>query len=128
MLVHRLGVCLDEARFEELRALFVEDASATTAGRTAEGIDAVIAQASRNHSADDQIQHVVSNVLVDLDGGRATVRANLLATFVRRAGGPDGRYSLGEVYRFGAVRTASGWRLTRVATTPVWDSRPPAAP
>jgi hypothetical protein len=140
-LVHRLGACLDEARFDDLRTLFTPDAVASTPGGVAEGIDAVIAQASRNHSPDDGIQHLISGVLVDPDGDTATVRANLVVTFARRtpapaasaasaASGPAPRApaALGEVYRFAARRTPAGWRLTRVATTPVWVSHAPLEP
>ena len=65
----------------------------------------------------------------------ASVRANLLVTFARRAPAPTGPESapaapaaLGEVYRFAARRTPAGWRLTRVATTPVWVSHTPVEP
>jgi hypothetical protein len=46
-LVYRLGVCLDEGRFHDMRDLFVDDAVASTPGGVAEGIDAVVAQAAR---------------------------------------------------------------------------------
>jgi hypothetical protein len=128
MLVHRLGACLDEARFEDLRSIFVEDATARTGGGYAEGIDAMIAQASRNHAADDHIQHRISDVLVDLDGDEATVRANLVVTFAPGGEAPSPRRSLGEVYRFGARRTLAGWRLTRVEITLVWQSTEAPAP
>jgi hypothetical protein len=137
-LVHRLGACLDEGRFDDLRSLFTPDAVASTPGGVAEGIDAMIAQASRNHSPDDGIQHLISGVLVDRAGDTATVRANLVVTFARRtpapaapaASGPapGAPAALGEVYRFAARRTPAGWRLTRVATTPVWVSHAPLEP
>jgi SnoaL-like domain len=121
-LVHRLGACLDEGRFDDLRRVFTPDAVASTPGGVAEGIDAMIAQASRNHSPDDGIQHLISDVLVDLDGDSAAVRANLVVTFARRSPAATAPAALGEVYRFAARRTPAGWRLTRVATTPVWVS------
>ena len=143
-LVHRLGACLDEGRFDDMRRLFTPDAVASTPGGVAEGIDAMIAQASRNHSPDDGIQHLISGVLVDRDGDTATVRANLVVTFARRtpaaaaptapaapaASGPapGAPAALGEVYRFAARRTPASWRLTRVATTPVWVSHAPLEP
>ncbi|HET6771935.1 MAG TPA: nuclear transport factor 2 family protein [Acidimicrobiales bacterium] len=134
-LVHRLGACLDEGRFDDLRTLFTTDAVASTPGGVAQGIDALIAQASRNHVPDDGIQHLISGVLVERDGDTASVRANLLVTFARRAPAPTGPESapaapaaLGEVYRFAARRTPAGWRLTRVATTPVWVSHTPVEP
>jgi len=82
-LVHRLGSYLDERRFDDLRGILVENATARTPGGLAEGRDAMVAQARRNHPVEDQIQHVISGVLVDLDGDEATVRANLVATFIR---------------------------------------------
>ena len=88
-LVHRLGACLDEGRFDDLRTLFTTDAVASTPGGVAQGIG-LIAQASRNHAPDDGIQHLISGVLVDHDGDTASVRANLLVTFARRAPAPTG--------------------------------------
>lgn len=125
-LVYRLGVALDEGHFEKLRSIFTEDATARTPGGLAEGLEALILQAGRNHSPEERIQHVVSNVLVDVDGDRAEVRANLIATFATdtpEAGfAPAPRFTLGEIYRFTATRTAQGWRLSRVETVPVWAS------
>jgi SnoaL-like domain len=137
-LVHRLGAALDEGRFDELRSLFVADAVARTTGGVAEGIDAVIAQASRNHNPDDGIQHLISGVVVELDsaGDRATVRANLVVVFGRRdpAAAPPTPFgsvpptAVGEVYRFTARRADAGWRLASVSAEPVWVSFSPVEP
>ena len=127
-LVYRLAAYLDEGRFDDMRNLFVDDVVASTPGGVAEGIDAVIAQASRNHSPDHGIQHLVANVLVDLEGDRATVRANLAVTFARHVAEPDAPSALGEVYRFVARQTRSGWRLARVESHPVWASNATLVP
>ncbi|MCP2319780.1 hypothetical protein APR12_005155 [Nocardia amikacinitolerans] len=121
-LVDRLGQVLDEGAFENFREIYTADATATTPGGTARGVDAMIAQASRSHSADKKIQHFISNVIVDLRGDTAAVRANLLATFTPAAEGTltEPKYTLGEIYSFDAVRTAAGWRLSRVQSTPQW--------
>ncbi len=127
-LVYRLAVSLDEGRFDEMRSLLVEEVTARTPGGTAEGREAVIAQASRNHSRDERIQHVTTNVLIELDGDRAHVRANLVVHFAPPADTPESRlappvqFTLGEVYRFDVVRTSRGWRFSRVETSPVWMS------
>ncbi len=131
-LVYRLGVALDEGRFDEMRSLFIEQATARTPGGTAEGRAALITQASRNHTPDRRIQHVTTNVLVDVDGDRANVRANLVVNFGSVIGtdesalAPPVQFTLGEVYRFAAVRTPTGWRFSSVETSPVWmtGSRP----
>jgi hypothetical protein len=127
-LVARLGAVLDEGRFDDMAGLLIEDATARTPGGVAEGRPAVIAQARKNHRSDFAIQHVISDVLVDLDGDRADVRANLVVSFaldgpvVAPAVAPAVTYALGEVYRFDVVRTADGWRFARVETVPVWMS------
>lgn len=126
-LVHRLGACLDEGHFEDLRTIFVADSTARTPGGLAEGIDALIAQASRNHAPEDHIQHVISNILVDLADDRASVRANLVVSFAHGAGVPSPHRQMGEVYRFDARRTPEGWRLSRVESVPVWQSPTPAS-
>jgi hypothetical protein len=118
-LVYRLGVSLDEGRFNDLRSIFTEDSTASTPGGSVEGIDSLIAQASRNHSREQQNHHVTTNVLIDLDGDRAKVRANLVVTFARDA---SPYFTVGEVYRFDANRTPDGWRLSRVESTPVWTT------
>ena len=119
-LVSRLGLWLDEKRWDEARSVLTEDATAKTSGGSVVGVDGVSEQARRNHVV--RTHHVITNVLIELDGDRATVGANLIATFV---GGPDGsgpHSHRGERYHFEAVRTPEGWRLAHVEATPVWIS------
>ena len=126
-LVSRLGLWLDEKRWDEARSILTEDATAMTPGGSVAGVDQVTAQARRNHVV--PTHHVITNVLIDLDGDRAIVNANLIATFVngRDASGPP--FQLGERYRFEAVRTYDGWRLSQVESRPIWTvgSRPRTA-
>ncbi|MFC4054504.1 nuclear transport factor 2 family protein [Actinomadura syzygii] len=114
-LVSRLGLWLDEHAPDTGRALFSADAEAHTAGGVAKGVDALIAQAQKNHTV--STQHFITNKLVELDGDRAVVRANLLVVFANE-GGPR---LLGERYEIGAVRAADGWRISRVQIRPVWE-------
>ncbi len=112
-LISRLGRWLDDKRFDDARSVLTEDVTVSTPGGQAEGIERVVAQASRNHQV--PTQHLITNVLVDLDGDTATATANLLVTF---AG--DTVEQQGERYRFGAARTDAGWRLRRIEVTPIW--------
>ncbi|HEY3632509.1 MAG TPA: nuclear transport factor 2 family protein [Jatrophihabitantaceae bacterium] len=126
-LITELGRCLDERDFESLRGLFTADASVTTPGGTATGHDALVDQARRRHSADDGIQHVITNPIVDLDGDRAAVRANLLVSFAHSGPTDPEPFLLGEVYRFELRRTDDGWRFTSLSSTPVWTLNRPAS-
>jgi hypothetical protein len=115
-LVSRLGLWLDEGRFDEAPSVLTDDVAVSTPGGQASGIERVIAQARRNHRF-AALQHMISNVLIDLDGDRADVRANLVATFVG-----SGVEQHGERYRFEAVRRPEGWRLSRVEVEPIWTA------
>jgi hypothetical protein len=136
-LVNRLGVVLDEGRLAEMRSLLVEDATARTPGGEAEGREALVAQAGRNHRPEQPIQHLVTNVAIDLHGDRASARANLVVHFGPADGGPAAgpgtpappvEFTMGEVYHFDLVRTAEGWRFERIETTPIWTSGTPPRP
>ena len=137
-LVYRLAAVLDDRRFDDMRQLFVGEATVRTPGGTAEGREALVAQARRNHPLDEPSQHVITNVLTDLVDDRAEVRANLIVHFASPAArdaslpAPPIAYALGEVYRFDVVRTSQGWRFSRIETSPVWisgspDRRPPGS-
>jgi hypothetical protein len=98
-LVSRLGLWLDEGRFDEASTVLVDHVTVDTPGGHAEGIEHVVAQARRNH------QHA-----------HLQIRANLVVTFADDAVSSQ----QGERYRFDAVRTPDGWRLSRVEVVPVW--------
>jgi hypothetical protein len=76
----------------------------------------------------ERTQHVLTNLVVAVEGDRATVRANLIAVHVHRAGEPGVHFDMGGWYRFAARRTADGWRLSHVRLTPVWTAGATAGP
>jgi SnoaL-like domain len=131
-LIAQLGVMLDEKRFDEARSILTDDVTAQTPGGSSHGREAVTAQAQRSHTVGTQ--HVITDVLIELDGDTAEVRANLIATFAPDR--PDSRLvingveqsdpylTVGARYRFGAVRTEDGWRLARIENEPLWSSQP----
>ena len=123
--VSSLGRCLDERDFDGLRDLFTPDASVETPGGTATGHDALVGQARRRHTAAAGIQHVITNLLVDLDGDTAQVRANLLVAFADAGPQDPAPFLLGEVYRFTFARTPDGWRITGMTSTPTWTLNRP---
>src|SRR5262245_22167099 len=86
-LVARLGVALDDGDFDGLRSLLTDDVTVRTPGGTAQGHEAVVGQARRNHRPDQPCQHLITNVLVELTDDRATARANLVVAFGPLGGG-----------------------------------------
>jgi hypothetical protein len=130
-LISRLGMSLDEGRFDEMQSLLIEDVTARTPGGEKAGRDSVIALARKNYRPGWGSEAVITNVLIDQDGDRAKVRANLVVYSA-----PDGTsepdstshpplapkvtYTLGGVYNFEVVRTPEGWRFSRVETVPAW--------
>ncbi|MFA1546389.1 nuclear transport factor 2 family protein [Actinomadura chokoriensis] len=114
-LASRLGRWLDDKSPGDGRDLFTEDAEAHTPGGVAKGVDALIDQARRNHAV--PTQHFITDPLVDVDGAKAAISANLLVVFANE-GGPR---LLGERYELEAARTPDGWRISRVQARPIWE-------
>jgi len=124
-LVAKQGYWLDEQRFDEIGSVFAENASAHTPGGQALGLEAMAAQARRNHERFEHTQHVTTNIQIDLDGDHAVVRANQVATYVEHALHPTS--TVGTRVRYEAVRTPEGWRFSRFEINPLWSVTWPTA-
>jgi SnoaL-like domain len=122
--ISAVGRCLDERDFDGLRGLFAADATISTPGGTATGHDALVDQARRRHTEWEATQHLITNVLIALDGDTASARANLLVVFV---GPGEEPYQQGGVYQFVLLRGAQGWRFSEMSTSRVWAINDPAA-
>jgi hypothetical protein len=131
-LIARVGVMLDEKRFEEAASILADDVTVQTPGGSSSGREAVMAQAERSHTV--RTQHLITDVLIELDGDKAEVRANQIATFAPDRSGArlvvngveqaDPYLTIGGLYRFGAVRTDAGWRVARIESETLWSSQP----
>ncbi|WP_433477693.1 nuclear transport factor 2 family protein [Spirillospora sp. CA-142024] len=123
MVARHLGRLLDEKRFGEVRTIFTEDASVSTASGAVQGIGALVEKARRIRPAGVFTQSFITNPLIEVDGDTATIAANLLAAFV---GQPEGRGRLfAERYHLHATRTRQGWRISRVEGVPLWEAALP---
>src|SRR4051794_44926 len=108
-LVTRLYALLDEGRYDELGSVYAEDVELRFPSAEMHGLDAVTETARRRGERYDRVQHISTDLLVDLDGDAARVRTNHWAVHIH----PGGRFEAGLVHHFDAARTAAGWRLTR---------------
>ena len=124
-LVDRYLAGLDEARFDDAwaRSIFTEDGrfevpmgghrgAAGMAGFTA----AMMRKWRRTH-------HLAAGHLVELDGDRALVRGNLIATHLPPE--PGEAFQVGDRFEGEAVRTGAGWRFERLAFELVWSRGTP---
>ncbi len=124
-LIGRLGLMLDEKRFDDIRSIVTDDVVAdfpSTGAGQMRGIEALAAHGRKSQGRFERAHHVITDHLIDLDGDRATVRANLIATHVHRADEPGSHYDVGEYYRFEMIRTPEGWRISRLNPNGVWTS------
>src|SRR5262245_32741391 len=97
-LMDRLGIALDDGRVDDLRVVFSEDVQAEFPPTTLDGLDELVEYGRQATDAFDRVQHAITNVVIDLDGDRASVRANLLAFAVHHGGDPSVHLDLGGVY------------------------------
>ena len=102
---------VDDGEFEQLLALWTDDAELALRGETSTGPAAIVAVIAGRQTPELRGLHVSANVIIDVDGD--TGRAVSDFVFMRREGGPDpivkfiGRY----IDRF--VRTRDGWKFRR---------------
>jgi ketosteroid isomerase-like protein len=115
-LVARHSLWIDESRYDETGRLFTEDVVVTSRGGQARGPEALIAAARSAHDQYPRTMHSKSNLVIEVDGDVASVRAHDLAVYVL-----DDRTEAvaAAVHHYGARRTQDGWRFDRLDVTPV---------
>ena len=115
-LVTRLYALLDEGRYDELGSVYTDDIELRFPSGDMRGLDAVTEIARRRGERYDRVQHISTDLLVDVDGDSARVRTNHWAVHVHAGG----RFEAGLVHHFDAARTPAGWRLTRGRADVIW--------
>jgi hypothetical protein len=115
-MVARHSLWIDEGRYDETDRLFTEDVVVTSPRGEARGIAALIELARSGHDTYVRTLHSKSNLIIEVDGETATVRAHDIAVFVIDA--KTEALATG-IHRYGARRTEDGWRFDRLLITPV---------
>ena len=115
-LVARHSLWIDEGRYDRTDELFTDDVVVTTARGEVRGVEALVEAARTRHASYAGTLHSKANVVVDLDGARASVRANDVAVYLL----DDATEAVAAaIHRYGARRTERGWRFDRLEVTPV---------
>jgi 3-phenylpropionate/cinnamic acid dioxygenase small subunit len=101
---------LDDGRFDEMAALFTEDGTWDTAFGKATGRQAIaeLARSLRTRVAEPRPRavHLVTNIVIALEGERATVRSNWMVM----QNGPEGpRIGSGGAYDDEMVKEGGRW-------------------
>jgi hypothetical protein len=117
-----------------VRSYFTEDAQVEYPVGAAEGAEHISALIDgRGMAPFQRTQHVTTNYVIDLDGDRADVRFNLIATHVyaeevREQLGeePGAHFTVGDYYEGELIRTGAGWRFSRQSLHVTWiEGSPP---
>src|SRR4051812_45691016 len=82
-LVARHSLWIDEQRYDESDQLFTDDVVVKSVRGEAAGIEALVQLARKGHDTYVRTLHNKSNLVIELDGDTATVRANDIAVLVR---------------------------------------------
>jgi 3-phenylpropionate/cinnamic acid dioxygenase small subunit len=113
----RYGSSLDDKDWDRLESCFTPDAVGILAGGPRlEGYQAILTAVRDALAYYPATQHMISNHEVELDGDRARLRSNLIATHVI----PDGTFTVFGVYREELVRTPEGWRIVHHQLDAQW--------
>lgn len=119
-LVSRLYRLLDEERYDQLATVYTDDVELNFPSAHMSGLDEASAMAHRRAERYDRMLHSNSDVLIELDGDSATIRANHLAVHVHPGDDLSSHFDAGIVHVFEASRTDDGWRLHRGRAHVIW--------
>jgi 3-phenylpropionate/cinnamic acid dioxygenase small subunit len=115
----RFALLLDEKRWKDADTVFADDVTVhSPRGGELHGLDEVVAFMRQGEVEEQHAQHTTTDLLVEIDGDRATASANSLVHYYRDGQAPHFTGGLRQACT--AVRTPAGWRLREVRIMPVW--------
>jgi SnoaL-like domain len=111
---------LDTKQLEELRNVFLPNATASLRGVDCDSVDAIIARIGGSILRLDRTQHFIGNHQVRVDGDTATCRCQLQSQHVLTGTEGGDNYIVGGTYEDRLVRTEAGWRIAHRVMTQTW--------
>lgn len=113
---------IDRKDWDTYAGAFAEDGEFEIMGQRRRGRADIAAGPSRDLAKYDGLQHLISNVLVDVDGDSAGGQWYCVAVHVPDGAHPERHADVGLKYRFRARRGEDGWRFAEVTIEIVWAS------
>ena len=114
-LVARHSLWIDEQRYDESDQLFTDDVVVKSLRGEAAGIEALVQLARKGHDTYVRTLHNKSDLVIEIDGDTAAVRANDIAVLVRHDMTEE---IAAAIHYYGARRTPAGWRFDRLEIAP----------
>ncbi|MEU8589971.1 nuclear transport factor 2 family protein [Streptomyces sp. NPDC048664] len=126
-LVDRYLASLDEAAFDDAwaRSVFTEGGRFEFPMGGHDGVPGMASFTAAMMGKWRRTHHVAAGHRVEVDGDRARVRGNLIATHLHPDEIPAEHFQVGDRFEGEAVRTDAGWRFTRLALEVVWTRGTP---
>ncbi|MWA08320.1 nuclear transport factor 2 family protein [Streptomyces sp. BA2] len=115
-LVARHSLWIDEGRYDETDRLFTQDVVVKSLRGEAHGIEPLIDLVRSRHDDYVRTLHNKSNLVIEVNGATATVRAHDIAVFVID---DKSEAVAAAIHHYRARRTQDGWRFDRLEITPV---------
>jgi len=119
-LLNRYATAFDELRYHDVEACFTEDVLVDFPTLQRRGRDGFAAEMSMILSGIAWMQHFSTNIEIELEGDRASSRANSFTIGCMQNETPV----LAEtgIYRHEFSRTCSGWLISMIRFQPTWMS------
>lgn len=116
---------LDTKNLDDLRNVFLADATASLRGVECEGVEAIISRIGGSVLRLDATQHLVGNHQVMVEGDTGTHRCHLQSQHVRRGTDGGDNFIVGGYYQDRVVRTTDGWRIAHRLMQQTWSEGNP---
>jgi hypothetical protein len=124
--INRLGACLDEKRIDDLGEVFCDDVNGVLASGDPFSSLAGIQEHGRQQLLPwARLQHVITNILIDLDGDTASARANLITVNVAAPSTPAKDFGFNGYYKFALRRDGGRWKISDIRLLEVWAGERP---
>lgn len=122
-LLHRYPAGLDTKNWELLATVFTADGVADygALGGINEGPAAIVKLCRGALQGLDASQHILSNIVIELDGDRARSTCYFQAQHVVAGTEGGDNFLVGGTYVDDCVRTPEGWRIQRKTLHPTWQ-------